>query len=69
MSEVILQLDDTVPFDHIVTVLAPYIKSAEVKQTSHESGRKIWDGNMACLRNPWKTESFNPLKRDELYDR
>ena len=69
MSEVILQLDDTVPFDHIVTLLAPYIKNAEIKYINSESTYKIWDGNMACLQNPWKIESFAPLKRDELYDR
>jgi hypothetical protein len=69
MSEVILQLDDTVPFDHIVTLLAPYIKNAEIKQFSPESKYKIWDGNMVCLQNPWKIESFAPVKRDEIYDR
>ena len=69
MSEVILQLDDTISFDHIVTLLAPYIKNAEVKRTISESRYKIWDGNMACLQNPWKIESFTPIKRDDLYDR
>jgi hypothetical protein len=69
MSEVILQLEDTVSFDHIVALLAPYIKNAEIKQAFCESGHKIWDGNMACLQNPWKIESFSPIKRDNLYDR
>jgi hypothetical protein len=69
MSEIILQLDDTVSFDHIVTLLAPYIKNAKIKQTDSKTKHKIWDGTIACLQNPWKIESFTPLKREEIYDR
>jgi hypothetical protein len=69
MSEVILQIDDAIPFEQIVTVLAPYIKDAEIKQAAGESKRKIWDGKMDCLQNPWKVDAFIPLKREELYDR
>jgi hypothetical protein len=69
MSEVILQIDDAIPFEQIVTVLAPYIINAEVKQINGESRHKIWDGDMVCLKNPWKVDSFTPLKRGDLYDR
>jgi hypothetical protein len=69
MSEIILHLDDTVSLDHIVTLLAPYIKNANIKQTESKSKHKIWDGNISSLQNPWKIDSFAPLKREEIYDR
>jgi hypothetical protein len=69
MSEIILQLDDSVSFEHVIKLLAPYIKNAKIKPAGSRTKYKIWDGNAVCLQNPWKIDSFTPLKREDLYDR
>jgi hypothetical protein len=69
MNEVILRINDEISLDRVVSLLAPYIKNAEIRQTIGESKGKIWDGDIVCLKTPWKIDSFTPLKREELYDR
>jgi hypothetical protein len=71
MSEVILQLNDTITFEKILALLAPYIQQAKARQveTAEPSG-KIWDGRMDCLQHPWKTAApFAPLSREAVYER
>jgi hypothetical protein len=69
MSEVILQIDDAIPFEQIVNVLAPYIKNAELKQINSESKCRIWDGKAEWLQNPIMIDGFTPLSRDEAHAR
>jgi hypothetical protein len=69
MSEIVLQISDDIDLEGVVSMLAPYIKNAEIKQTIGESKGKVWDGDMVCLQNPWEVDSFTPLKREDLYDR
>jgi hypothetical protein len=69
MNEVILRINDEISLDRVISLLAPYIRNAEIRQTTGESKGKIWDGDMECLQNPWKVDSFTPLKREDLYDR
>jgi hypothetical protein len=69
MSEIVLQINDDINLEGVVSLLAPYIKNAEIKQKTGKPKGKIWDGDMACLQNPWKADFFTPLKRNDLYDR
>jgi hypothetical protein len=69
MSEIVLQINDDINLEMVIALLAPYLKNVEIKQTSKASKGKIWDGDMACLQNPWKVDSFTPMKREYLYDR
>jgi len=65
MSDVVLKINDAVSLQRVLTILAPYIKDAVVK----EPPRKIWDGKADWLVNPIKVDSFTPLSREEIYDR
>jgi hypothetical protein len=69
MSEIVLHISDDINLEKVVSFLAPYIKNAEIKQTTGTSKGKIWDGDMPCLQDPWTTDSFAPLKREDIYDR
>jgi hypothetical protein len=65
MSDVVLKIDDAVSLQRVLTMLAPYIKGAAVK----EPPKKIWNGKADWLDNPIKVDSFTPLSRGEIYDR
>jgi hypothetical protein len=71
MSEVVLQLNETITFEKILALLAPYIQQAKARQAeTAESSGKIWDGHMDCLQNPWKAATpFVPLSREAVYER
>jgi hypothetical protein len=69
MSEIVLQISDDISLEGVISMLAPYIKNVELKQATGKLNSKIWDGNMLCLQNPWKIDSFTPLKRKDIYDR
>jgi hypothetical protein len=69
MCEIVLQINDDINLEKVVSFLAPYIKNAGIKQMTGESKGKLWDSDMACLQNPWKVDSFTPLRREDIYDR
>ena len=65
MAEILLRINDDISFDKVVTLLAPYIATAEVKK----SNGKIWTGKAEWLDTPIKMESFTPLSREEIHAR
>jgi hypothetical protein len=65
MSEIVLQISDDVGLDKIITLLAPYIDKAKVK----EAQGKVWTGKADWLKNPFKVDSFTPLTREEAHAR
>jgi hypothetical protein len=66
MSEIVLQISDEVSLDKIVTLLAPYIAKAEVKEPEGLHG-KVWTGEADWLKNSFKVDSFTPLTREEAH--
>jgi hypothetical protein len=70
MSEVVLSIDDAVGLEEVIKQLSPYIREANIKETTGcIRPKKIWDGRADWLDNPIKMDSFTPLKREEIYDR
>jgi hypothetical protein len=72
MSEIVLQISDEVSLDKIVTLLAPYIAKAEVKEPYAQPERlhgKVWTGEADWLKSPFKVDSFTPLTREEAHAR
>jgi len=65
MSEIVLKINDDMSFDKVLSLLAPYIKTAEVKKNNE----KIWTGKAEWLKTPIKMESFTPLNREEAHVR
>jgi hypothetical protein len=65
MNEVVLQINDEISFDRVVSLLAPYIEKAEIK----ESPGKVWTGKAEWLDHPVKMDSFSPLSREEAHAR
>jgi hypothetical protein len=65
MREIILQVNDDVDFEQISTLLAPFGKRIAMSSASP----RIWDGSMEWLGEPYVVDSFEPLRRDEIYDR
>ncbi|MDR3147632.1 MAG: hypothetical protein LBU00_04560 [Treponema sp.] len=65
MNEVVLRINDEISFDRVVSLLAPYIEKAEIK----EAPKKIWTGKAKWLLNPIKMASFLPLTREEAHAR
>jgi hypothetical protein len=70
MSEVVLQIDDAIGLEKVMSLLSPYISVARVKEPTGEvCEQKIWDGNMDWLGETWEIPYFKPIPREELYDR
>jgi hypothetical protein len=65
MMEVTLQINDEVSWEKVSAFLAPYIERADIK----EAPKKIWKNDADWIGGHFKSESFVPLKRDEIYDR
>jgi hypothetical protein len=65
MSEIVLQINDDMSLDRLMTLLGPYIKEAKVK----EPAGKIWNGKAEWLQTPIKMNGFTPLSRDEAHAR
>ena len=65
MREIILQVNDDVDFEQIITLLAPFGKQIAISSASP----RIWDDNMDWLGEPYVVDSFKPLGRDEIYTR
>jgi hypothetical protein len=65
MNEIVLQINDNINFEKMISLLAPYINSAEVKETH----KKVWTGKAEWLDPPIKMESFTPLSREEAHAR
>ncbi len=63
MSEIILQINDDIDFDRIISLLAPYIAKAEIKN----SDKKKWTGKAEWLDTPIKMESFIPLSKEDAH--
>jgi hypothetical protein len=69
MSEIVLRLNDDINLEEVVSMLAPYIAKAEIKQIITESKGKIWTGKAEWLDTPIKADSFTPLSREEAHAR
>jgi ribosomal protein L31 len=69
MSEIVLQLNDDINLERVVSMLTPYIAKAEIKQAITESKHKIWTGKAEWLDTPIKVDSFSPLSREEAHAR
>jgi hypothetical protein len=61
MAEIVLKINDDISFDRVITLLAPYITAAEIKNPIG----KVWTGKAEWLDNPVKMDSFTPLTREE----
>jgi hypothetical protein len=64
MSEIVLQIYDDTNLERIITLLAPFIKKAEVK-----TGGKTWNGKAEWLNHPVKINGFTPLSKEEAHER
>jgi hypothetical protein len=64
MSEIVLQIHDDTDLERVVALLAPFIKSADVK-----TGGKIWNGKAEWLNHPVRINGFIPLSREETHER
>jgi hypothetical protein len=69
MSEIVLQISDDINLEGVVSMLAPYIAKAEIKQTITESKHKVWDGKAEWLDTPTKVDSFTSLSHEETHAR
>jgi hypothetical protein len=65
MNEVVLRINDEISLDRVVSLLAPYLEKAEIK----EPPGKVWTGKAEWLDNPIKMDSFSPLTREEAHAR
>ena len=65
MAEIILKINDDISLDKVITILAPYIAKAEIKETKG----KIWTGKAEWLDTPIRMNSFTPLSREETHAR
>jgi hypothetical protein len=65
VNEVVLRINDEISFDKVVSLLAPYIEKAEIK----EPPGKVWTGKAEWLDHPVKMDSFSPLSREEAHAR
>jgi hypothetical protein len=65
MNEIVLRINDEINLDKVVSLLAPYIEKAEIK----ELPGKVWTGKAEWLLNPVKMVSFSPLTREEAHAR
>jgi hypothetical protein len=51
--------NDEISFDRVISLLAPYIEKAEIREPSG----KVWTGKAEWLDHPVKMDSFLPLSR------